>query len=239
MKPYRPSSDDERHAKATTRMFNTIAGRYDLLNRLMSGGLDMLWRRAMVRTITATQSAPVLDACAGTGDVSQLLRDAGARVTAVDAAEEMMRLGREKKDPDRAIFWCVGDCTALPFAPASFDAATMAFGIRNIADRVGALRELARVVRPGGQLLVLEAMPADSAVVRWFQRLYQRVAFPVLGRFVGANKGAYRYLVSTIEGFGSASAFEEELRQAGWVPRSRKWMVGSGVALFDARLPSN
>ncbi len=218
-------------------MFNAIAPRYDLLNRLMSGGLDRSWRRALVRAIDEERGARVFDACAGTGDVTRLLAEAGFAVTALDAAMDMLQLGRQTKDAAAAVQWCAGDCMALPFPDDAFACATMAVGIGNIPDREGALRELARVVQPGGQLLILEAMPADSSLVRWAQRLYQRIAFPLLGRIVAGNGIAYRYLVSTIAGFGSASEFEEQLRGAGWLTQSRRWMPGSGVALFKARLP--
>jgi len=240
MERYRPHPDDALHDRRMTAMFNRIAGRYDRLNRVMTFGLDRWWRRRLVRALDPARHARVLDVCTGTGDVALLLARRGHRTVGLDAAREMLALARGK---DRAgwVRWCQGDCRALPFPGghaagrmAPFDAATIAFGIRNIADRVAALRELGRVVRPGGRLVVLEALPAPSRLWRWITARYDAWIVPLMGAALARDRSAYRYLGGTIAGFGTAEAFERELVEAGWRPIARESFARGSVALFVA-----
>lgn len=219
-----------------TAMFDRIARRYDLLNRLMTLGIDVRWRRRLVRTLDTDTERRVIDVCTGTGDVALALSRRGHTVVGVDAAREMLRLAQARAG-SASVSWCQGDCYALPRADGEFHAATMSFGIRNIADRVRALREIRRVVRPGGRLLVLEALPPTSRAVRWFMDVHQGTVFPLLGRFVAGDRPAYEYLGRSIAAFGTAEAFGDQLHAAGWRPSARTPMSGGSVALFEAMNP--
>ena len=229
MRPYRPTQNDPAYHPAMVTMFDHISRKYDLINRLMSLGIDTWWRKRMVRGMQGV----ILDSCAGTGDVSFLLVEQGCDVFAVDASEGMLRRAQERDTADR-VAWCIGDCTRLPLPDEGFDCVTMSFGIRNIADRVGALRELHRVTKPGGEIRVLEAMPHPNRAWRWVMSTYQRVFFPIWGRIIGYRRSAYVHLVRTIAGFGTVEEFEAELSAAGWRPVNTRWMTGGGAVLFRA-----
>ena len=213
------------------RMFDELSGSYDLANVIMSLGMDRLWRRKLVRNIALPKGSQVLDACTGTGDVALELARAGYVPTGVDASGSMLAIAR-RKGP--TLSWHRADCRTLPFEDGTFDAVTISFGIRNIAERVDALGEFRRVVRPGGRLLVMEAMPPRNPLMRGLMNVYQRVMFPSVGYLYGDSRPASRYLVSTIAGFGTAEEFESQLREAGWRPAGTRGMVGGGVMIFRA-----
>lgn len=199
------------------QMFDRIAPRYDLLNRIMSGGLDQGWRRKLARLVEAPDHARLLDLATGTADVAvTLARTYGdAQVVGSDPSENMLAVGREKlRDlalEDR-IALEVGDAQALPYPDASFDGVTMAFGIRNVPDRAKAVREMARVLRPGRRVCILELGEPDNA----FARLHVHHIVPRLGALLsGSNE--YRYLQTSIEAFPPPETFCGVLRSAGLI----------------------
>ncbi len=217
-------------------MFNRIACRYDLLNRMMTGGLDLIWRRNAVRRLDPAIHPEVVDVCSGTGDIALALHRRGHRVLAVDAAAEMLAIARRRPGAE-GIAWVEGDAMSLPVDDGSKDAVTIAFGIRNITDRVAALREFRRVVRPGGRLVVLEALPSESPLWSRMISAYESLVLPVLGYLFANDRKAYEYLASSIAGFCSAEQFEAELRTAGWVRPRTERLIGGAVALFTAETP--
>ncbi len=186
-------------------IFNTVTPHYDLLNRLMSARQDVRWRRFAARRIPR-EARNALDVATGTGDLAIDMATAGGelRVIGVDFVERMMRLGREKtsrRNLTRLISFTAADALMLPFDDNQFDAATIAFGIRNIPDRRSALKEMARVVRPGGKVIVLEMTFPRNMRLRRFFRWYLNNVMPVVGRLISGNSRAYRYLPDSIQDF--------------------------------------
>jgi len=210
-------------------MFDRIAGRYQLMNTLMTFGRDRIWRRAVLLAAALPAGGRLLDLASGTGDIAldSLRRDAGARVTAVDFSLEMMRIGRKRPGGDR-IAWCAADALSLPFADASFDAVTSGYLLRNVADHVGAFREQARVVKPGGRVVCLDTSPPPATALRPLVRLYLRRIIPLLGRLVAEESSAYAYLSASTERFMTPSELAAIMREAGLVRvRYQRFMVGT------------
>ncbi len=205
---------------AVRSMFDRIAPRYDLLNRLLSGGTDVRWRRRAVTALGLPGPARVLDLCTGTADllIEWAGRAAGNGGAGLDLSSRMLGLGvaklRERRLDERALLLC-GDAERLPFRGASFDGAMVAFGIRNVGDVDAALREVARVVRPGGRFVILEfGMP--RGLLGALYRLYFGGLLPALGRFVSGDGAAYAYLPASVQKFDSPAALAERLRRAGF-----------------------
>lgn len=205
------------HADANRAMFDRIAPTYDTLNRLMSAGIDRRWRARAIATLsrTARPGATVLDLCAGTLDLSAMLEDAlpGARIVACDFSEAMLARGAAKV---RRVERVVGDALALPFEDASFDAVVCGFGVRNLADLRRGLREVKRVLRPGGTFVTLELFAPARLRTRVFQETFARAALPALGAVVAGDREAYAYLAESMRGFVTRAAYEELLREEGF-----------------------
>ncbi len=203
-------------------MFARIAPRYDLLNRVLSLGIDRGWRDALLARGGDLRDRRAVDVCCGTGDVSLLLARGGARVIAVDFTREMLALGERKRTasgvtrPD-AVAFLQGDATALPLADASADLVTIGFGIRNVADRPTALAEMARVLRPGGRLLVLEFGAPSHRVVAAAYRFYFQRVLPRVGALLSGDREAYSYLPASVAAWPGPADFEREIAQAGFV----------------------
>jgi demethylmenaquinone methyltransferase / 2-methoxy-6-polyprenyl-1,4-benzoquinol methylase len=202
-KPLKQWSDEER-ITAVKGIFKAISPRYDLLNRVMSGRQDVRWRRLAVSRIPA-EAKRVLDVATGTGDLAIDIASAGEReVVGADFVENMMRYAVEKteaRDLSGRIAYAAADALHLPFPDQIFDAATMAFGIRNMPDRLSALKEMARVVKPGGKVLVLEMTFPRNLRLRRFFTWYLNNVIPVIGGLISGNSKAYRYLPDSIQDF--------------------------------------
>lgn len=201
------------------RMFSEIAPTYDLLNRLLSFNIDGRWRRRAIDVLgwERRPGGVYLDACAGTLDMSVALsRRPGfaGRVIAADFADAMLRAGRAKVGA-AAVHAVVADALQLPLGDASVDGAMVAFGVRNFADIDAGLRELARVLRPGARLVVLECSAPPSALVRGVYRVYFQHVLPLVGRMVSGHRTAYRYLPESVAHFPPAPALAARLAQAG------------------------
>ena len=214
-------------ARRTCAMFNRIARHYDFANRVLSCGVDLWWRRCMVRELPPGDALDVLDLASGTGDVALAVsrNRPGARVVGCDIALEMLRIGR-KKCRRTMVRFCGGDATRLPFPAASFDCVTMAFGLRNIPDRVGCLAEIRRVLRPGGRLLVLEFSLPRSRVIRWLYLAYFRRILPWLGGMISGERSAYQYLISSVQAFPSVGAVTETMEKGGFQTATRQLTAG-------------
>jgi demethylmenaquinone methyltransferase/2-methoxy-6-polyprenyl-1,4-benzoquinol methylase len=206
-------------------MFDRIAPVYDAMNRVMTAGLDRRWRR---RTIAAAvrPGDRVLDACCGTGDLAVAAERAGAVVTGLDFSPAMLERARRKSS---TIEWVEGDLLALPFSDASFDAATVGFGVRNVADLNAAVSELGRVLRPGGRLAILEITQARGVLRPFFSLWFDRVV-PVLGKVLPGGK-AYTYLPASVRRFPGAEELAAQLERDGFEQVSFELMGGSIVAL--------
>jgi len=212
--------DPARPQAGSGPMFDRIAPRYDLANRLISLGIDGSWRRAAVRALELRDDARVLDIATGTGDlaIAAARRYPTARLVGVDASPRMLAVGQAKIVRlglhDR-IELVAGDVRALPFPAASFDAACVAFGIRNVPERPRALLEIRRILRPGSRFVVLELSDPRRGLLAPLARLHVHRVVPWIGAALG-GKAEYRYLARSIASFPSAALFAEELTAAGF-----------------------
>ena len=195
-------------------LFDAVAARYDLLNRLLSLGLDQTWRRRAAHACSLPAGGRALDVATGTGDLAILLRAAAGEsglVVGADLSPGMLAHGR-KKSAGGAL---VADAERLPFPDGAFDAAAIAFGIRNVNDPERAVREMTRVVRPGGRVVVLEFSTPRLAPFRLLHRLYMRFAVPWIGRVVSGRREAYEYLSRSVPSFVRRVDLEAIFRRAG------------------------
>jgi len=207
-------------------MFDRIAPVYDVMNRVMTGGLDMRWRRLAARAVVRPGDS-VLDAACGTGDLALAdLRAGAAGVTGLDFSEQMLARARRKAP---TLAWVQGDLLSLPFEDAAFDAATVGFGIRNVADLELSLRELRRVLRPDGRLAILEITQARGVLRPFFSLWFDRVV-PLLGKLLPGG-AAYAYLPASVRRFPAAEELAELMRSAGFGQVGFRLLGGSIVAL--------
>jgi demethylmenaquinone methyltransferase/2-methoxy-6-polyprenyl-1,4-benzoquinol methylase len=205
----------EKQPRDVAVMFDAVARRYDLTNAVLSGGQDRRWRR---RTREALQLGPgqrVLDLAAGTGVSTVELARSGADAVACDFSVGMLQAGRARSDRQHVPF-VAGDALHLPFADGVFDAATISFGLRNVADVPRALRELARVTRPGGRLVVCEFSRPVNRAFRFVYLNYLMRALPAIARRVSSNPDAYVYLAETIRAWPAQEELARTIADAGW-----------------------
>lgn len=213
---------------AVREMFDRIAPVYDLMNRAMSLGLDVRWRRLTARAVVRPGER-VLDVCCGTGDLAVADREAGGDVIGLDFSERMLARARRKAD---GIEWIRGDATALPFPEEAFDAVTVGFGVRNLEDMESGLRELARVLRPGGRLGCLEITRPRGAL-RPFFRLWFDGLVPLAGRVLPGGS-AYTYLPASVRRFPGPEDLAAAMDRAGFGAIRWKLLGGGIVALHTA-----
>ena len=222
-------------------MFDAIAGRYDLLNHLLSAGIDRRWRTRAIRSLALTGGERVLDLCTGTCDLAVAAaraRPSAARVLGIDFAGAMLRVGREKlrrAGLEGRVALVRGDATRIPLDDAVVDAVTIGFGIRNVEDMAAACREMRRVLKPGGRLAILEfavpTTPGVSALYLW----YLRRVLPRIGRAVSRHNAAYGYLPASIGTFATPDEFVKILRHAGLSDISAVPLTFGSVFLYTAR----
>ena len=225
IKPYAPTG--EKHEQVE-EMFDHIAPTYDVLNHTLSLGTDRGWRRKAMDALGKHRPRHILDVATGTGDFAILaahrLGPEGLHITGADISEGMMQVGREKVRQlglERVIRFCREDCMQLSFADDSFDAVTVAYGVRNFQDLDAGLREMCRVLRPGGHLLVVELASPPHFPMKQLFWLYSHVWMPLVGRLVSKDDHAYRYPPATMEAFPQGEVMEGILLRAGF--RSVEW----------------
>ncbi len=210
---------------AVRTMFDRIAPVYDVMNRVMSAGLDQRWRRLTAGAVVRPGDR-VLDACCGTGDLALAAAAKGGRVTGLDFSERMLERARRKSP---AVDWVRGDLLELPFAEGSFDAATIGFGARNVLDLDRALSELRRVLRPGGRLAILE-ITRPSGVLAPFYRLWFDTLVPLAGKLLPGGS-AYTYLPASVRRFPGPDELADLLRRTGFTDVRYRLLAGGIVAL--------
>jgi demethylmenaquinone methyltransferase/2-methoxy-6-polyprenyl-1,4-benzoquinol methylase len=220
------AQDVDSASRAVREMFTAIAPRYDLLNHILSANVDRLWWRRTARTFSGILSRPgaqVLDLCCGTGDMAFALRRQGprSRITGADFSHAMLVLA-SGKSASRPMRWIEADALRLPFPDQSFDLITSAFGFRNLADYDASLREIRRVLRPGGECGILE-FNEPRGLLGQLYRVYFKAILPRIGRLISGNKGAYSYLPASVARFPAPSDLLERMQAAGfrevsWTP---------------------
>ncbi len=196
-------------------MFDRLARRYDVMNRLMTFGQDTRWRKEVIRRARLTPGARLLDLGAGTGDLAwEALRQAPhTRPVAVDFSLEMMRVGRQN---GRSLAWAAGDALTLPFPAEVFDAVVSAFLVRNVHDVQQLLREKYRLLKPGGRLVILDTTRPRAGILRPLVRLYLHTVIPLLGALVAGLREDYHYLVASTENFLRAEELAAHMAAAGF-----------------------
>jgi demethylmenaquinone methyltransferase/2-methoxy-6-polyprenyl-1,4-benzoquinol methylase len=215
-------------------MFDGVAARYDRTNTILSAGQDRVWRRATRLALALQPGERCLDLAAGTGVSTEELARSGALVVGVDLSLGMLRVGQRVR-PDVPLL--AGDALALPFVDGAFDAATISFGLRNLVDTAAGLREMARVTRPGGRLVICEfSAPVNAA----FRRLYIGYlirALPAVARRVSSNPAAYVYLAESIRAWPDQAGLADTISAAGWADVGWRNFTGGVVALHRATRP--
>lgn len=216
-------------------MFDRVAERYDLLNDALSLGMDRLWRKAVASTLDARPGELVLDLAAGTGTSSREFAVTGARCVACDFSLGMLAVGARRPHPD--VRFAAGDALALPFGAAVFDAVTISFGLRNVTDTGQALRELLRVTRPGGRLVICEFSHLPVHGLNALYEQYLTRALPLVARRLSGNAEAYDYLAESIKDWPGQRQLAAMIAAAGWSAVSWRNLSLGIVALHLARRP--
>ena len=222
-------------------MFDKVADRYDLLNDTLSLGMDRRWRKAVAGTVDAAAGQLVLDLAAGTGTSSRAFTSAGARCVACDFSLGMLRVGAARPADGAAaasLRFVAGDALALPFAAGAFDAVTISFGLRNVADTGQALGELLRVTKPGGKLVICEFSHLPAARLNTLYEQYLMRALPVIARRLSGNAEAYDYLSESIRAWPSQPELASQISAAGWTAVTWRNLSLGVVALHQARRPA-
>ena len=212
-------------------MFDVVAQKYDVTNDVLSLGQDRLWRRAVIAAVAAQPGERVLDIAAGTGTSSEPFADAGVDVVPADFSLGMLRVGKRRRED---LGFTAADAMRLPFADGAFDAVTMSFGLRNVADVGVALAEFARVTRPGGRLVVCEFSQPTSRAFRTVYTEHLMRALPPVARRVSSNPESYVYLAESIRAWPDQRGLAGRVRDAGWTQVEWRNLSGGIVALHRA-----
>jgi demethylmenaquinone methyltransferase / 2-methoxy-6-polyprenyl-1,4-benzoquinol methylase len=227
-------ADLEKKPAEVQAMFDDVAARYDITNDVLSLGQDRRWRKIVLDAVDPRPGELVLDLAAGTGTSSQPFLDRGARVIPCDFSVGMLRVGKKAKPH---LPFVAGDGTRLPFADGTFDAVTISFGLRNIVDPDAGLRELRRVTKPGGRIVVCEFSSPTCAPFRTVYIEYLMKALPAVARAVSSSPDAYVYLAESIRAWPDQAGLAARLQQAGWSAVKWRNLSGGIVALHHGTKP--
>lgn len=223
------------------QMFGEIARRYDFMNHFLSAGTDVYWRWKTVRLARPTTDAPILDVCTGTGDLAFAWRKALSQsglVVAADFTHGMLTIA-ERKRSGRNVVFLEADTLSLPFSSATFQIVSVAFGLRNVSSTIGGLREMARVCRPGGRVVVLEFSLPDNRLLSRLYRWYFRRVLPRLGQWVVRNRqAAYEYLPQSVSEFPSGERLADLMDQAGLTNVTWHRLTGGIATVYIGHKPA-
>ena len=230
---YQPGS---RRAERVEDLFATVAPRYDLINDLQSFGMHRLWKRLLVKECMVTQGQPVLDLCCGTGDVSFLMAAAGACVIGCDVSEPMLAVARQRRK-EESIQFIQCDALNIPVPDASFDLVTLSYGLRNLADFDAGLREIWRVLRPGGRVLILDFGKPPQPLLRAIYFGYLRKVIPLFGRLFCGNEATHAYIYESLLNYPAQEGVEAALRNLGADWSEITYILGGVMTINHARKP--
>lgn len=234
--PYKDSSLSKK--EQVTRMFDNISGKYDGLNRVISFGIDIKWRKKVVNIIGATKPNNILDIATGTGDLAISFASTSAeKIVGLDLSPGMLEVGKEKVSRlnlDDKIEMVIGDSEALPFDSGSFDAVSVAFGVRNFENLEKGLSEIYRVLKPGGIFVVLETSVPTKAPYKQGYQFYTNAILPVIGKVFSKDKSAYSYLSKSASLFPHGEAFNNILRKIGFINVEDKPQTFGAASIYVA-----
>ncbi|MDA0939993.1 MAG: bifunctional demethylmenaquinone methyltransferase/2-methoxy-6-polyprenyl-1,4-benzoquinol methylase UbiE [Bacteroidetes bacterium] len=234
------SPDLEAKKNQVARMFDGIAHRYDFLNHFFSLGIDVLWRKACIRILRKESPQRMLDVATGTADfaIEAVRMGLDVHVSGVDISARMLEVGREKvaaRGWNDRIDLIQGDSVALPFDDGHFDCFTVAFGVRNFEDLQGGLRDMLRVLKPGGLGLVLEFSKPKHFPIKQVFGLYFKYIMPTVGRWVSKDPAAYTYLPESVQAFPEGEDFLTQLSEAGYVDVKAQTLTGGIATIYTGR----
>ena len=219
--PFKESTENKKEQVA--QMFDQIAHRYDFLNRFLSAGIDIGWRKKAIKQLEEIKPSTLLDVATGTADVAllsyKMLEQKPVKITGIDISEGMLELGRKKiaaQGVQDVIELQTGDSEAINFNDNTFDAVTVAFGVRNFAHLEKGLSEMLRVLKPGGKAVILEFSKPVLPGVKSLYNLYTRIIAPQAGKYIAKNQAAYKYLNDSIQAFPEGKKFLEIMQQTGF-----------------------
>ncbi|MGE3312013.1 MAG: bifunctional demethylmenaquinone methyltransferase/2-methoxy-6-polyprenyl-1,4-benzoquinol methylase UbiE [Limisphaerales bacterium] len=234
--PNRFYQEGAERADRVRDLFAAVAPRYDLINDLQSFGMHRLWKRRLVELAEVRPGEAALDLCCGTGDIAFALARSGAQVSGVDFSEPMLEVARRKmraSGPGESgrgggVTFLQGDAEALPFEDVSFDLVTIGYGLRNLSDLDQGLREMARVTRVGGRLMILDFAFPSNALWRGLYKLHLRTMVPLLGRVFCGNAETHAYILESLRRYPGPAEISRRMEAAGW-NSVRSWNVLGGV----------
>lgn len=231
MNPTGPRAGLDKKPDDVAGMFDHVAERYDITNDVLSMGQTKVWRRRLVEALNVKPGEQVLDLAAGTGSSTEPFHDAGAHAVACDFSEGMLAVGRRRR-PDMT--FVQGDAMDLPFEDSRFDAVTISFGLRNIADPAKGLAEMLRVTKPGGRLAVMEFSDPTNPAFRTVYQEYLMRALPPVARAVSSNPDAYVYLAESIRAWPDQDRLGRMIEDVGWSGVRYRNLTGGIVAIHHA-----
>lgn len=220
-------------------MFNSISPTYDCVNKVLTLGLDQIWRKRMKTFLPLGNDLSILDCATGTGDQIAALMEENVSIQSIigiDLAEEMIKIAKkkmEKKPYADQVSFQLASALELPFPDNHFDCVTIAFGIRNVMDVMAAFQEFRRVLKPGGRVLILEGTVPQHKLLRAFHLVYLRYFLPCIGGILSKNRQAYRYLNHTIETFPQGEKFNGKMRAAGFVNVQENPLLGGITTIYQ------
>lgn len=225
----------ESRAPKVQALFSRIARRYDLINDVQSLGMHRFWKRRLIRLAGIRKGERALDLCCGTGDVTFALSRAGARATGLDFTQAMLDEANRRKPGEVAgpfeVQFLQGDALHLPFADASFEVVTISYGLRNLADFEAGLREMHRVLCPGGRVLVLDFGKPENRMWRWLYFTYLKLAVPVFGRVFAGDWAAYAYILESLKHYPAQQGVETLMRRVGFAETRILHLVGGMMGM--------
>jgi len=234
--PYKNSEDSKK--QQVTSMFDTIAGNYDNLNRVISFGIDVSWRKKVIKLVKKGAPKNALDIATGTGDLAISLVDSGAKeITGLDISKGMLNIGKQKVAAlglEHKITMVVGDGEKLPFEDNHFDVITVAFGVRNFENLDQGLTEILRVLKPGGQFVVLETSVPEKFPFKQGYFIYTKTILPLIGKLFSKDKVAYKYLSDSAAKFPHGKAFNNILEKIGFIDVENKPQTFGVASIYVA-----